>query len=127
LITTTKTDENGEYKFSELTNGVNNEASSNKRYTSLEANKEYIVKFEVPETYLVTKAGGDSNVNKLAQARVVIPSSGEVEVSMGIICDCESYKLNPEDTKELSASALNVVGAFVSFFIFSLLARKRRD
>jgi len=107
LIKTVKTDAKGSYKFE-----------------GIEPDKEYTVKFEVPQTYLVTKGGGDSDTNSLGVTTITPTPNGENEVDMGIICECDEYKLDPSKQKDMSASAFNLFSVLASLFILVLIARR---
>jgi len=43
---------------------------------------------------------------------------------MGIYCDCDDYKVNPKNHKELKASALNFLGLFAMLSALFIMGRR---
>jgi len=76
LLGTTRTDSEGKYIFNDL-----------------EPNRDYIVKFTTPNSFLVTKGGGDSDVDSDGVAKIKATVGANNEVDMGIICSCDKNKL----------------------------------
>jgi len=118
LIATTRTDNNGKYEFCKLKPG------------------KYKVKFEQPNTYLFTyKDKGDdlkdSDVDKSGWSPVVELEAGEKDMSIdaGIYCECDDYKVNPQNYKKVSGSvSLNSALALLLFIIFATSTLKyKRD
>jgi len=109
LIATTQTDSDGKYLFCNLKAG------------------KYKVKFEQPNTYLFTyKDKGDdttdSDVDESGWSGVVELSSGEKDLTVdaGVYCECDDYKVNPQNYKKVSASvSFNGALALLLFVLFS--------
>ena len=76
LLGTTRTDSEGRYIFNDL-----------------EPNRDYIVKFTTPNSFLVTKGGGDSDVDSDGVAKIKAKVGANNEIDMGIICSCDKNKL----------------------------------
>ena len=117
VVKPVKTNKDGKYKFCHLVPA-----------------KDYNIKVEVPESYTVTlpdvaknrKNNIDSDIKKDGWIAVKSVVKDDYSYDAGIICDCDDYKIRPEEYKDMSASAFNIFGALASIFIFFLLA-KRRD
>ena len=117
LIATTHTDSNGKYLFCELKPG------------------KYRVKFEQPDTYLFTLKdrdddAKDSDVDDSGWSQVVELSSGSnnLTIDAGVYCECNDYKVHPDDYKEVSAeiSVSSMLLTLIFTVIMALLLRRKR-
>ncbi len=110
-----KTDSNGKYKFCHL-----------------QPAKDYKIKFEIPESYLPTtpKQGSsskDSDANSEGIIEVKNPVKDDMTLDTGIYCECDDYKVNPQEHKSLKASALDIAGIILMLTTIGLFARRRED
>ena len=111
-IRTSKTDNNGKYKF-----------------CNLEPNKKYKIKIHTPKTYHITlkDKGSDNNKDSDSNSNGVIlvdkPATNNMSFDVGIYCDCDDYKVHP---KKSSGSALNFIGLLIMMFVTIGLVRKRK-
>jgi len=110
LLATTKTDKNGYYKFDIVV-----------------PNKEYIVAFTIPKSYMVTKRSKDNNVDSSGIAHIVTKSSGTNRVLMGITCSCNEAKVDPNSARDLDANAFNLLSFVMLFGLISLLGARRKE
>ncbi len=116
LLSTTKTDANGEYYFCDLEEG------------------DYFVKFELPKSYLFTPQDKgsdlkDSDANAYGWSHKVHLSAGskDLTVDAGIYCSCEDYKVHTdryEDFKFATSKESATILA-VLFFLIGATFRKR--
>jgi len=116
-VKVTKTDNKGYYKFCQLIPA-----------------KDYKIHFKIPNTYHATlkDQGSDATDNDAdinGNIFVIHPVRDNMTLDMGIYCDCDDYKIHPENHKELKMPALNLLGllAMVSALYFVVVARRRED
>ena len=122
IVKTIKTDKYGKYSFCRL-----------------EGAKDYKIKIEVPETYHVTlinkgsdASDSDADNNGIIDVTKTLGSAPIENVNsldMGIYCDCDDYKIHPENHRELKMPALNLLGllAMVSALYFIIVARRKEE
>ncbi len=117
VVSKTKTDKNGHYEFDKIMPG------------------KYKVKFDLPDTYLPTmKNRGedsalDSNINSDGYTDLIVLPGGvdDMKIDAGIICECDDYKIHPENKKSVSASAINIFGlAIMSLILVGFARREER-
>ena len=102
-IRTSKTDDNGKYKF-----------------CNLEPNKNYKIKIHLPSTYHITlknKGANDSKDSDSDSSGVILvnkPATSNMSFDAGIYCDCEDYKTS---SKKSSGSALNIFGLMLMMLV----------
>ena len=115
-VTVTETDSNGKYKFCHLI-----------------PNKDYKIKFDIPDTYMPTLQNKgadikDSDADKNGVITVKAPTKNDWTNDIGIYCECDDYKANPQNHKKLKASALNIYGTLLSIIamlIFSIIKKEQ--
>jgi len=111
-VTVTKTDKNGNYKFCNL-------------YPA----KDYKIKFDIPKGYHPTLQNKESDIvdsDAMKDGSIIVksPVVDDYTQDLGIYCDCDDYKVNPQNHKELKASALNIFTLLTMFSSLFLLARR---
>ena len=108
----TKTDKSGNYKFCNLIPA-----------------RDYKIKFDMPEGYNATlKDKGselkDSDANKSGVIIVKNPTKDDLTLDTGIYCNCDDYKVNPQNHESLSAPAFNVLGLVAMLTAVFVLVRR---
>jgi len=109
------TDSNGYYLFTDLPKG-----------------EDYYIQFELPDGYNVTLQDQesdfkDSDANSDGIIYVNHPVEDDMSFDLGIYCDCEDWKVNPDRYEELNADSFNdltFVLSIVIIFILSNFVRK---
>ena len=114
IVNVTQTNSKGKYSFCHLKPG-----------------KDYKIKFDVPESYHPTlqNRGGDTQDSDANENGVIVVKKAvkdDYSNDLGIYCDCDDYKVNPQNHKELKAPALGIFGLFIMIFTLFTIARKER-
>ncbi len=114
IVNVTQTNSKGKYSFCHLKPG-----------------KDYKIKFDVPESYHPTlqNRGGDTQDSDTNENGVIVVKKAvkdDYSNDLGIYCDCDDYKVNPQNHKELKAPALGIFGLFIMIFTLFTIARKER-
>jgi len=110
-----KTDANGKYEFCNLV-----------------PNKDYVISFELPETYMptVSNKGDDDTKDSDANEEAVIevtPSKDDFSLDLGIYCECNDYTVNSKEYKDLHAPSFNLIGIIsMSLILITLVRRKNK-
>ena len=112
IVKPTKTDKNGYYQFN-----------------SIVPNGEYIIKVDIPTSYLPTLQNRgsdelDSDADKNGEIHIKNVQFNDYSLDTGIYCECDDYKVNTNDYKDLKASALNVLGLIAMLMAVFILARR---
>ena len=116
VIKPTKTNKQGKYSFCHLKPGVG-----------------YKIKFDVPDTYHPTlqKQGRDEKLNSDANdnGEIIINKATKDDYSndLGIYCDCDDYKVHPNNYKELKAPAVSLFGFALMITALIILARSKEN
>ncbi|NPA27497.1 MAG: hypothetical protein GXN91_00400, partial [Epsilonproteobacteria bacterium] len=115
LLSTTKTDDKGKYKF-----------------CNLEQNNDYIIKFIVPKSYLPTKQDigsdlKDSDANREGEVLVQNITQTDYSFDLGIYCECDDYLVNPQDYKEVEAPSMNIYMIGVFLIGIGILFRRKEE
>jgi protocatechuate 3,4-dioxygenase beta subunit len=110
VVEPTETDSKGYYNFANLA-----------------PNREYIIKFRIPNTYLATKqnAGSDDAKDSDADRDGIIrvtPTEDDLTLDLGIYCECNEYA----DTKSSSAS-FGFIAILATILSILLVARRGRE
>jgi len=118
-------------------NIVADSATDNKgRYAfcNLIPNRDYLIKFEIPKSYLATKQNqGSDAADSDADSKGVIdvtkelgqkPTQDNYTLDLGIYCECDDYLVHPENYKELRMPALNIAGLLLMIAALYLIIRK---
>jgi len=101
-------------------------------FENLEQNKTYTLKFELPEKYNVTLQNQgdddekDSDVNKDGILEVKV-SEDNYSYDLGIYCDCNDYKVNSDEYKEVSASSFSIFSSFFALMFIVILAYRKEN
>ena len=108
----TKTDKNGNYKFCDL-------------YPA----RDYKIKVDMPTGYnAIPKDKGndakDSDVDNAGFILVKNPVVDDYTEDAGIYCNCDDYKVHPENHKKLKASALSIAGLFMMIATIFVVVRR---
>ena len=109
FIKSTKTDNQGRYKFCGLSAG------------------KYRVKFTQPPTYLFTIKDSGNNANDLKDSDVdrsgwshiidLKPGQDDMSIDAGVYCSCDDYLVNPSHYKEVKAPASPYSAIILVLFI----------
>ena len=83
----------------------------------------------LPNTYnaTITNAGSDildSDANKDGIIKVINPTENNYSFDVGIYCDCDDYKVHPDEHEELKMPALNVLGLLAMLTAVFVLVRR---
>ena len=89
----------------------------------------YQIKVELPNTYNATlqNVGDDSldsDANKDGIIKVMNATQSNMSYDVGIYCDCDDYKVNPQNHKKLKMPALNIAGLLVMLLAVFILVRR---
>ena len=90
----------------------------------------YQIKVEIPETYNATLANVgdeslDSDANSDGIIKVINPTENNNSYDVGIYCDCDDYKIHPQNHKKLKMPALNLAGLLVMLLAVFILVRRK--
>jgi len=83
----------------------------------------------LPNTYNATKQNVgedslDSDANKDGIIRVDNATQNNYTYDVGIYCDCDDYKVNPDQHKDLKMPAFNIAGVLVMILAIFTIARR---
>ncbi len=87
--------------------------------THVKAGSDYKIKIDIPNNYhIITANAGpddlDSDANSNGIITVTNPQKDNYTYDAGIYCECDDYKVHPENHRKLKAPALNVYGALLA-------------
>ena len=97
------------------------------QFTDLSQNEDYYIKFEIPEGYNATLQDQDSDLkdsdaNSEGLIYVNHPTEDNMSFDMGIYCDCEDWRVNPEKYQEVEADSFNNITIILFFTIILILS-----
>jgi len=113
VVKATKTDKKGYYKFCHLA-----------------PSKDYVIKFDIPESYLATKRNQgsdlkDSDADSTGKIFVKAPVKDDMTLDLGIYCECDDWEVNPQNYEEVKAPSINFAGALAILTVLILMVRRR--
>ena len=113
VVKLTKTDKKGNYQFCDLFPA-----------------RDYKIKFDIPEGYHPTLKDKGTDETKDSDAKrdgvidVMKPTVDNFKQDLGIYCDCDDYLVNPDEHKELTMPALNILGLIAMISAVFVLVRR---
>ena len=113
IVKPTQTDKSGHYEFKDIV-----------------ANADYIIKVDIPNSYLpaLQNRGSDkldSNANRDGEIYIQNLQHSDYSLDIGIYCECDDYKVHPNEFHELKMPAISILG--IVAMITALLVLVRRE